>query len=119
MNAGYNLEHFVNGATQAGAFAGIALAAYGLTKKGIEKGIPIASEKTAKAGSLTSALSVAYGLAHTDIFQNALYNMSAYNHHISNSLEAIATLGIAAGIAVTGTLFVKDIYDFAASKLKR
>lgn len=118
MNAGYNLEHFVNGATQVGAFAGLALTAYGLTKLGIEKGFPGASEKTSTAAGLTAATSVAYSLAHTEVFYNALCNMTAYNHQISNALEVIATVGIAAGLIATGTLVVKDLYDFAASKLK-
>jgi len=118
INAGYGLEHFVNGATQAGAFAGLALAAYGLTGFAVKKAMPIASEKTAKAASLTSALSVAYALSQTGVFREALYNMSAYNHQMQRAVEVIATLGIFASLVATGALFAKDVYGYASGKIR-
>jgi len=119
MNASYGLEHFINGATQAGAFAGATLASYGLTKTLVKKCIPFASETTSKAGALTTAVSVAYALAKTDVFRDAMYNMTAYDHQLARGLEAIATVGIAAGTVVTGTLFAKDLYDLASVKVKK
>ncbi len=112
------LEHFVNGATQAGAFAGLALAAYGLTGFAMKKAIPIASERTAKAASLTSALSVAYALSQTGVFREALYNMSAYNHQIQGAAEVIATLGIITSLVATGILFAEDVYCYASGKIR-
>ena len=119
MNRSYGLEHFINGATQTGALAGLTVAAYGITKAAVEKGLGFASEKTAKTAGLTSAASVAYVLAKTETFQNALYNMSMYNHQIQNALEAVAAVGITAGLIATGTLLVKDVYDLASSKVKK
>lgn len=117
MNSGYGLEKFVNGATQAGAFAGLTIAAYGATKLAIEKGVPFASKNTNKAASITSAASVAYGLARTDIFQNALYNMTAYDNQVARALETIGAMGIFAGLTAAGTFFAKDLYDLVASKV--
>ncbi len=117
LNAGYNLEHFVNGAGQVGAFAGVTLAAYGFTKVAIKNGFPIASEKTSTVASLTSAVIIAYRLFHTEIFTNSLCNMSSYDHQIQNALEVIATVGIATGLIATGTLVVKDICCYIASKI--
>ncbi len=119
LNMSYDLEHFINGVTQAGAFAGLTIAAYGLTKAAVEKGVGFASEKTATSAALTSATSVAYALAKTETFQNALYDVSMYNHQIQNALEAIAAVGITAGLIATGTLLVKDVYDLASSKVKK
>ena len=118
INAGYGLEHFINGTTQVGALAGLTLAAYGITDFAVKKAVPIAGEKTAKIASLTSATSVAYALSQTDIFREALYSMGAYNQQLQRAVEAIATLGMSVGVVAAGTLFAKDVYDYTSAKIK-
>lgn len=118
LNGNYGLERFVNGATQAGAFAGLTVATYGATKAAL-KALPFVSDKTAKATGLTSAISVAYGLANTDVFQNAVYNMGLYDRQVAGALETIATFGIATGLVVASTLFAKDLLELAGSGIKK
>lgn len=118
LNMSYNLERFIDGATQVGALAGLTLATYSITDFAVKKAVPIASEKTVKIASLTSATSVAYALSQADIFREALYNMSAYNHQLQRAVETVATLGISAGVVAVGTLFTKDIYDYTSAKVK-
>lgn len=115
----YGLEHFVNGATQIGALAGIAAVSYGITKLAANKGLTFTNENTKISAALTSAAAVGYGLAHTEVFQNAVYNMGLYNHEAARILEPIINLGIAGGIVATGALFAKDIYDLAITKVKK
>lgn len=117
-DSNYGLEQFVNGATQVGAIAGVAVASYGLTKLAAEKGLPFTGEKTRVSAALTSAAAVGYGLAQTEVFYNAVCNMGLYNHEVARVLEPMINLGIGAGIVATGILFTKDVYDLASAKIK-
>ncbi len=118
-NLSYGLENTVIGLTQATALAGATAAAYGLTKTAIKHGVPFSSEPTQVSAGLTCATSLAYGIFQTNLFENALCSMTMYSHQLQRFLEVASAVGIAAGLIVTGSLLVKDLYDLAESKLSK
>lgn len=116
----YSWESRLDGLSEAGLFAGAALTAYGLTKALVDKCMPIASERTSVAASLTAAGALAYGLERkAGLLYDAVCKIGVYDYQIASGLETFVSHGIVFGLIFAGGSLVYDLCSLAAKKPKQ